>query len=121
MITETTATQDARGIAPPAAPATPATLAEALERLEVESSRRVQAEESLRESEERFRQFSERAGKFLWISDPETKELLYVSSGFEQIWTRTREDAYASPEKWVNSFKRLHRTDPRIQSKSAVS
>ena len=110
MITETTALPDARRPAPPAVPATPATLAEALERLEVESSRRAQAEESLHESEERFRQFSERAGKFLWISDPETKELLYVSSGFEQIWTRTREGAYASSEQWVNSFQRLNHT-----------
>ena len=110
MITETTATQDATKTAPTAVPEAPATLAEAVERLEVESARRVQAEELWRESEDRFRQFSERAGKFLWISDPETKELLYVSPGFEKVWTRTREDGYASPEQWVNSFSRLNRT-----------
>src|SRR6185436_14752398 len=69
----------------------PATLADALDRLSLETSRRLRAEEALRETEERFRQLSERTGKFLWISDPQTDELLYVSPGYEEVWARTRE------------------------------
>src|SRR4051812_33166300 len=65
------------------------TLAEALDRLDVEATRRTQAEDALRETEERFRQLSERTGKFLWISDPQTGELLYVSPGYEEVWART--------------------------------
>jgi len=84
----------------------PATLTEALDRLDVEMARRVHAEEALRETEERFRQLSERTGKFLWISDPQTDELLYVSPGYEQVWARTREGTYMSPEHWRHSFKR---------------
>lgn len=84
----------------------PLTLAEALDRLDVETSRRHQAEELLRETEERFRQLSERTGKFLWISDPQTNELLYVSPGYEEVWARTREGVYTSPEQWKSSFKR---------------
>jgi PAS domain S-box-containing protein len=85
---------------------TPETLTDALDRLEVESARRIRAEEALRESEERFRQLSERAGKFLWISDPQTNEIIYVSPGYEQVWARSREGSFSSPEQWTNSFKR---------------
>ncbi len=81
-------------------------ITEALERLDVETARRIQAEERLHETEERFRNLSERAGKFLWISDPQTNELIYVSPGYEEVWARTREDSYVSPEAWANSFKR---------------
>src|SRR5436853_4735542 len=91
-------------------PSTPATLAEAVERLDVETARRVHAEELLRETEERFRHLSERAGKFLWISDPQTNELIYVSPGYEEVWARTRENFYSSPEQWASSFKRSERT-----------
>src|SRR5687767_6651053 len=82
----------------------PASITEALERLDIETARRVQAEERLHETEERFRNLSERAGKFLWISDPQTNELIYVSPGYEEVWARTREDSYTSPEAWTNSF-----------------
>lgn len=97
---------------PPAAVAAapPATLDEALDRLDIEIARRAHAEEVLRETEERFRQLSERTGKFLWISDPETNELIYVSPGYEEVWARTREASYASPEHWAKSFKRSART-----------
>jgi signal transduction histidine kinase len=84
----------------------PSTLEEALDRLDIETARRIQAEQSLRETEERFRQLSERTGKFLWISDPQTNELLYVSPGYEEVWARTREGTYSSPEQWRTSFKR---------------
>lgn len=92
----------------------PATLEEALDRLDVEIVRRTHAEEQLRVTEERFRQLTERTGKFLWISDPETNELLYVSPGYEEVWARTREDAYPSPEYWAKSFKRTARASGSV-------
>lgn len=87
----------------------PATLAEALDRLGVEAAGRARAEEALRETEERFRQLSERTGKFLWISDPQSNELIYVSPGYEEVWARSREGSYSSPQQWANSFKRSTR------------
>ena len=87
----------------------PANLDEALSRLDIEVSRRIRAEEALHETHERFRQLSEHTGKFLWISDPQTNELIYVSPGFDEVWARTREGSYASPQDWVNSFKRANR------------
>lgn len=103
----------AKAEAPAALPSNsgaPSNLSEATERLEVETARRVAAEELLRETEERFRNLSERAGKFLWISDPQTNELIYISPGYEEVWARTREDSYASPQQWADSFPRSGRT-----------
>lgn len=80
------------------------TLSGALDRLEVETARRKQAEESLREIEERFRQLTGHVGTFLWISDAETKEMIYVSPGYEETWSRVREGAYASAQDWMDSL-----------------
>jgi PAS domain S-box-containing protein len=94
---------------PAAKPLPPATLAEALDRLDVEAARRTQSEDALRDLEERFRQLSEHAGKFLWLSDPQTDELIYVSPGFEEVWVRTRENSYASPRDWASNFRSRRR------------
>jgi signal transduction histidine kinase len=111
MIDDIAVTPELSGRTPasaaPSAPLPPpATLVEALERLDVETARRIQAEERLHENEERFRNLSGRVGKFLWISDPQTNELIFVSPGYEEVWARKREDFYRSPEQWANSFKR---------------
>lgn len=79
------------------------TLSEALDLLEVETARRQLAEHGLQESEERFRQMSQHLGKFLWLSDAQTKELIYVSPGYEQVWHRFRESSYALPEDWLGA------------------
>jgi PAS domain S-box-containing protein len=111
MTNEPTATQESELLAagpvaaetselPLVRPPQPATLDDALDLLHVETARRAQAEEALREIEERFRQLSEHAGRFLWLSDPQSDELLYVSPGYEQIWARTREASYPSPQQW---------------------
>ena len=79
------------------------TIAEALDMLEVETARRQVAEQGLRESEDRFRQMSQHLGKFLWLSDAQTKELIYVSPGYEEVWHRFREASYALPEDWLSA------------------
>ena len=99
------------------------TIAEALEMLEVETARRQVAEQGLRESEERFRQMSQHLGKFLWLSDAQTKELIYVSPGYEQVWHRFREASYALPEDWLSAtppsgINRLHERSSRQVNES---
>ena len=111
MIDETTVSPEVSVRARVSTPASsllpaPVTLVEALERLDVEMARRIQAEERLHENEERFRNLSGRVGKFLWISDPQTNELIFVSPGYEEVWARKREDTYRSPAQWASSFKR---------------
>jgi signal transduction histidine kinase len=46
---------------------------------------------------------SQHLGKFLWLSDAQTKELIYVSPGYELVWHRTREASYVLPEDWLSA------------------
>ena len=49
------------------------------------------AEERLRESEERFRQFAEASSDLIWIRDAETMRMEYLSPAFETIYGESRE------------------------------
>jgi two-component system cell cycle sensor histidine kinase/response regulator CckA len=57
--------------------------------------------EELRRSEARLRQLAENIPQVFWMSDAETKELLYVSPAYEEIWGRTRESVYREPLSWL--------------------
>jgi two-component system, cell cycle sensor histidine kinase and response regulator CckA len=72
---------------------------------------RKRAEESLRESEERFRQLADNINKVFWITDPENTRMIYVSSAYERIWGRTCASLYASPRSW---FDAVHPDDRRV-------
>jgi len=63
-------------------------------------SERKRAEESLRESEARFRQIAETIHDVFWIGSSDLKEFLYVSPAFEDIWGRSRKELYRSAETW---------------------
>ena len=53
-----------------------------------------QAHDSLRASEERFRQVAENIREVFWITDAEKKQMIYVSPAYEEIWGRSRESLY---------------------------
>ncbi len=65
---------------------------------------RKQAEETLRESEERFRQLAETISEVFWITDTAKTRIIYVSPAYEAIWGRGREDLYAHPETWLDAI-----------------
>ena len=59
------------------------------------------AGESLRASEERFRQLAENIHEVFWISTPALDEVLYISPAYERIWGRTCDSLYQSPKDWI--------------------
>ncbi|MGV3756074.1 MAG: PAS domain-containing protein, partial [Verrucomicrobiota bacterium] len=64
---------------------------------------RKQSEIQLRESEERFRQLAENINEVFWISDPEKRQVFYVSPAYEKIWGRTCDSLYQDPRTWFES------------------
>ncbi|TAJ10778.1 MAG: PAS domain S-box protein [Nitrospirae bacterium] len=65
---------------------------------------RKQAELTLRESEERFRQLAENIQQVFWMTTPDKNTMLYISPAYEAIWGRTRASLYASPRDWLDAI-----------------
>ena len=64
---------------------------------------RLQAEEALRQSEQRFRQMAESIGEVFWLASPDYQSILYISPAFEQIWGRSCAALYANPLLWLEA------------------
>jgi PAS domain S-box-containing protein len=58
----------------------------------------------LRESEERFQQLAEHIPQVFWITDPQGKELLYISPAFQTVWGRTSQFAYEQPMAFLETI-----------------
>ena len=65
-------------------------------------SERKRMEETLRESEERFRQLAEHIDAVFWLTSPDKSEVLYVSPAFEAIWELPRDLLYVNPSFWLD-------------------
>ena len=66
---------------------------------ELEISR---ANQSLRESDEKFHQLADNISDTFWIRSPDMSEVHYVSPAFERIWGRSVKSLYAEPHRWVD-------------------
>jgi PAS domain S-box-containing protein len=81
--------------------------------------RRRQAEEALREAEQRFRLMAETIQDVFWIATPGIGNIVYVSPGYEQVWGRTRQELYQSPQAFVEA---IHPEDrERVRSEIAAA
>jgi two-component system, cell cycle sensor histidine kinase and response regulator CckA len=70
-----------------------------------ERQKRLDAEQALRESEERFRQLAENITESVfWISEPTANKILYVSPAYEQIWGRDCDRLYANFMEWIEAI-----------------
>lgn len=62
---------------------------------------RKEIEEALRQSEERFRQLAENIQAVFWISNPMTRQLLYVSPAYQDVWGRSCQSLYDDYGEWI--------------------
>jgi two-component system cell cycle sensor histidine kinase/response regulator CckA len=81
-----------------------AELAKSNEALRTENTERKRVEETLRESEEKFRQFADNITDVFWMTSPDLSAIHYVSAGYELIWGRSTESLYTNPHQWVEAI-----------------
>jgi PAS domain S-box-containing protein len=65
---------------------------------------RKRAEERLRQSEECFQQLAECIPEVLWMIDPDSHQLLYVSPAYQKIWGWPCEGLYKRPTSWMEAI-----------------
>jgi PAS domain S-box-containing protein len=69
-----------------------------------------QANQQLRDSEERFRKFAEHSGDVLWIRNLEEARIEYLSPAFEAIWGEPSGAFIGDPARWAQTIHRDDRT-----------
>jgi len=67
-------------------------------------SERKKAERALQDGQERFHQLAEHVRGVFWMTDPAKQDMLYISSGYEEIWGRSCESLYTSPQSWLDAI-----------------
>ncbi len=61
------------------------------------------AEESLRESEEQFRQLAENIHEVFFVVALDPVRFAYVSNAFEEVWGMSRQELYLRPTAWIDA------------------
>ncbi|QSW98982.1 PAS domain S-box protein [Haloterrigena alkaliphila] len=64
---------------------------------------RKEREQALEESEAKFRMLAENLEEMVWISDPETRAILYINPAYETIVGRDRESLYDDPTSFLDA------------------
>jgi len=75
---------------------------------------RMQAQQALQGSEEKFRQLAENIREVFWVMPPAADEVLYVSPAYEQIWGMSRESLYQKPMSWQEAIHPDDREHARL-------
>ncbi|MDB5969151.1 MAG: Blue-light-activated protein [Hydrocarboniphaga sp.] len=69
----------------------------------IDVTERLRAAEALAESERRFRELANAISEVFWLSELDSKRLLYVSPAYEKIWGRSTAELYLNPGLWLES------------------
>lgn len=78
---------------------------------------RKRMEETIHESEARFRQLAESIDAVFWLTTPDKSEVLYVSPAFETIWECPRDILRTNPLFWL---EHIHPEDQKRVSVAAA-
>ncbi|MBW2410978.1 MAG: PAS domain S-box protein, partial [Deltaproteobacteria bacterium] len=62
------------------------------------------AEQALRDSEERFRELTENLREVFWLFDWKNQKVEYVSPAYAEVWGRRPEDLYKNYNEWADSI-----------------
>jgi len=79
---------------------------------------RKQAQAAIQASEERFRQLANHIREVFWMSNADKSQIIYVSPAYEEIWGRSCDSLYASPQSWVEG---IHPGDRERVSEHALA
>ena len=72
--------------------------------LQTQIKMREEMEETLVESEQRFRQMAENINEVFWVASLDFKNVIYVSPAYEKIWNRSSESLYRNPMDWSEAI-----------------
>jgi PAS domain S-box-containing protein len=61
-------------------------------------------QESLRHSEERFRQVAENIQEVIWMTDFRSRQVLYVSPAYERVWGHSCQSLYERPHSFLDAI-----------------
>ena len=76
---------------------------------DVTEEKRMQ--EALAESEQRLRQIATTIRDIVWVTDIATRQVLYISPAYEEIWGRTAQELQGDPVAWFDS---VHQADRAV-------
>ncbi|HUA69207.1 MAG TPA: ATP-binding protein, partial [Candidatus Saccharimonadales bacterium] len=80
------------------------TVQERTAELRNEIEERKRAEETLRESEEKFLQLADNITDVFWITSPDREKIFYASQAYESVWGRPVAELYAHPRQWLEAI-----------------
>jgi len=76
--------------------------------VDTDITKQTEAEEALKESEEKFQQIANTIKDVFWVMDAKTGQALYISPAYKKIWGRSVKEIYDDSENWV---KAIHKDD----------
>jgi PAS domain S-box-containing protein len=80
-------------------------LSQALASLQQQMDERMRAQESLRDSEERFRQLAENTDDVFWMMSAAGDRILYISPRYEQVWGRSCRELCEHPQARLDAIE----------------